>query len=349
MFTAILASLTGLLCGLWLQDVTASTLGLAPFACTSLGLLLGLVILEMKEQKKENLKTKESLDKHSDILKKTRDELLETRSHLALMTARADEIGSLLEHDKHTYYRFFMNTTNAMRHSLAKITALCRALNNTVSDEKQKKMLRQLMENTADLSLMLGNTLNFVKVEAGAWTEETDVFSIKDALRDISEKIALKTGDSSTIKIKTDADVPDIIRGDSSAFKQIFAGILLSSTTTNTSSNIEISIKLEREEEDKVWLYCEIIEKQKFKSTDTHTQTESIEEFDAVKLASEISKKLIQRIGGWLMLEERPSNIHAITFLLPVIKANEKDIPNDELYTTDTYTEVVPTVSMSKK
>jgi PAS domain S-box-containing protein len=144
--------------------------------------------------------------------------------------------------------QFLANMSHEIRTPMNVVIGMAHLLENTELSNKQKEYLSALKLSSDNLLKLINNILDFSKIESGKLELEKHVFNLGELLKELIQTYKYKAREKNiNLFTQMDADIPDIIIGDSVRIYQILNNLI--SNAIKYTSKGEVLIKCELVEE----------------------------------------------------------------------------------------------------
>ncbi len=226
---------------------------------------------------------------------------------------------------------FLANMSHEIRTPLNVIVGAGDLLLREEPTEKQAEYVEIIQNSSAVLLELINNILDFSKIEAGKMPLEQipfNLFSLIDSLLELFRELTAAKG--LDLSVDWASDLPEILIGDSTRFKQILVNLL--SNALKFTEQGSITLYAERREQDGQE-YCVVrvqdtgigISKEKIKDLfNCFTQADGSisRKYGGTGLGLTICLKLTQLMGGELSVESSPGAGSLFTVAIPLSSSN---------------------------
>lgn len=228
--------------------------------------------------------------------------------------------------------QFLANMSHEIRTPLNVVVGMAHLLENSELNNKQKEYLSALKLSSDNLLKLINNILDFSKIESGKLELEKHSFNLSDLIKELFQTHKFKAREKNiNLFTQMDADIPELIVGDSVRIYQILNNLL--SNAIKYTPQGEVLIKCERVAE--TGQYSSI----KFSVRDTgigiapekhkrifETFVQAGEEttrlFGGTGLGLSIVRKLIEMHGSTIRLDSQTGNGATFSFTINFDKPN---------------------------
>lgn len=269
-----------------------------------------------------------SIGIHLDITgqKRLEEELIKQRED-AEKSKRAKEI-------------FFANMSHEIRTPMNAIVGMGEQLSKTDLDSHQTKFLSAIQNSASHLMVIIKDILDLSKLEAGKMTIETIGFRPFVLQEHIVRLMSPKAEDKGLdFEIgKWDAGIQEVLKGDPIRITQILLNLTSNAIKFTESGKVSITSNLVRDSRENQVISFEIEDtgigmEEEFLSKDfeKYAQEDSTitRKFGGTGLGLNITKELVNLMGGDLKIESQKGVGTRVTVTLTLSKGSIKDLPID--------------------
>lgn len=220
---------------------------------------------------------------------------------------------------------FFAHINHEIRSPLNSIIGFLDVLRETQLNEQQTEYVRTVHRCSETLLHIVGNVLDFSKLENGALSVEPHLFNFKELHREVLDMFILTSSMKGlSLELKMDNQIPEIVKLDSQLLKQILINLIGNAVKFTTRGKIEVEVQKEALHSLYTW---------SVKDTGCGIKEENIENlFDSfyqerasgpstqrgTGLGLSISKNFIEAMGGRISVCSQLGEGTVFTFSLPV-------------------------------
>jgi signal transduction histidine kinase len=316
----------------------------------------------LQNLKKENTLKKESIEKVKQTLTildkknvsgiKDSDDLAEIIDLLNDQISIKNELEQTLVFAKENAEKaakaksdFLSVMSHEIRTPLNAIIGNIHILKQEVHLPHQEEFISTLHISAMNLINLINDILDFSKIEDGKIKFDNKPFSLKNLLSDVRSTNKFKADEhQNTINLHIDANVPDLVLGDSLRLGQLMNNLVSNAIKFTSNGQININISVEGESQDPTFVKFSVvdngigIEKENIiKIFERFTQANSniTREHGGSGLGLAIIKKLLVLMGADICVESEFGKGSNFYFTLPFVKDHtlpitEKDVESNE-------------------
>ena len=232
---------------------------------------------------------------------------------------------------------FLANMTHEIRTPLTGIIGVADLLAGTELTPQQSEYLQMLRTSTEFLHTIVNDTLDFSKLEAGAFESRREEFVLLELLvRSIDPFRALAEKKGLTLEAYLSEDLPAIIVSDRRSIRQILNNLLSNAVKFSTSGTVTVSAEIGRREELVRFSVCDdgpgINEEERDKLFKRFSQA-GTDGPGGSGLGLAISRRLVMLLGGEIDFENRESGGARFWFEIPykTVVASTSEPAGDEV------------------
>ncbi len=138
---------------------------------------------------------------------------------------------------------FFAHLNHEIRSPLSSIIGFLEVLKETRLDAQQTEYVRTAHRCSNMLMQIIGNVLDFSKLESGALRVEPHVFNFRELHHEVLDMFILAISSKGvSLELKVDNQIPDIVKLDSQLLKQILINIVGNAVKFTDRGRIEVEV-----------------------------------------------------------------------------------------------------------
>lgn len=205
--------------------------------------------------------------------------------------------------------------SHEIRNPLGVIINVINLLEDNNMDDDSKTYFKILSSASKHMSNLLNDLVDFSKIESGLVLLENTSFNLHDEVQLLLQSFHInQIIDNNTFSLEFDQQIPQILRGDITRYKQILYNLLGNANKFTSNGQIIIKISQTQRIDNKVRLLTQITDngigmtedelKDIFKPFSQSNQTIT-RKYGGSGLGLTISKQLAELLGGKLMVESQ--------------------------------------------
>ncbi len=222
--------------------------------------------------------------------------------------------------------RFLAKMSHEIRTPLNGIIGMAEVALSTSLDDKQKRLLNIIDQESNHLLNIINNILDFSKIESGKLEVEKIQFNLRHLMDEVGESIGMQAAHQGIeVNVYVSPEIPHEMLGDPTRLRQVL--INLAANSLKFTHKGEVCIKTELVDLQTDWVMIRFgvedtgigIPEDKQKSIfDSFTQLDgsTTRKYGGTGLGTTISKQLIELMGGQLQLESQVGQGTQIGFVL---------------------------------
>lgn len=210
---------------------------------------------------------------------------------------------------------FLATISHEVRTPMSDIIAILELLSVSTLDDDQKTMLGTAKDSAHALLHILGDVLDYSRIESGRLTVDPVPYSVRDLLDGLMELISPRaSGRGLRLRLVTGWRVDNLLRGDAHRIRQILFNLLDNAIKFTEEGSISVVVDVERRLKDKVMIRFRvrdtgigIAEQDLATLFQPFTQAErsTTRRFGGTGLGLSISQRLAEAMGGRVWLESK--------------------------------------------
>jgi len=260
--------------------------------------------------------------------KETEMELSRTVEKLAKLNVELSEAKNIAEQSSKAKESFLANTSHEIRTPLNAIIGMSEALDRTLLSKQQKEFLQVINASSRNLLIIINDILDLSKVESGELEIDETPFSVHDLAQELLEGFHLQCQEKG---LRLDLFMDEKLNqsvwliSDPNRIKQILNNLLSNAVKFTNKGKVELSVSLMEKTKNKMKLRFSVKdtgigipnEKLNVIFKEFHQANAGISrEFGGTGLGLPISKRLVQILGGKLLVASEEAYGSEFSFVL---------------------------------
>ena len=220
---------------------------------------------------------------------------------------------------------FLANMSHEIRTPMNAVIGMAHLALKTDLTPKQQDYLTKIQSSANSLLGIINDILDFSKIEAGKLDMESVEFNLDHVLDNLANLITVKAQEKEDLEIlfATSHRVPRLLVGDSLRLGQVLINLANNAVKFTDSGEIVVSTKLGKKDEDRVTLKFSVrdtgiglTEDQIDKLFEAFSQadTSTTRKYGGTGLGLNISKLLVEMMGGKIWVESEPGRGSTFNF-----------------------------------
>ncbi|XZG69027.1 CHASE domain-containing protein [Chitinibacteraceae bacterium HSL-7] len=253
----------------------------------------------------------------------------ELEQHLRSAKVLADEASAAKS-------SFVANMSHEIRTPLNAVLGLLQLLESTALDERQHDYVSKAGTAARALLGLLNDVLDFSKIDAGKLVLEPIEFELDALLRDLGVMVGSAVYDKPMeLLFNVDADVPERLFADRMRLQQVLLNLVSNALKFTQNGQVVVSVRMDAHAAGKVTLTFSVEDSgigiateqlQKIFEGFVQAEASTTRRFGGTGLGLAISRKLIELMGGALLVESSPGVGSRFSFTLTLPCSDEARI-----------------------
>ena len=255
-------------------------------------------------------------------------------------TEELERAKKLAERSAQLKSRFLANMSHEIRTPLNAVFGITNLLSDTPLNEQQKHYIDLIQTSTDHLLVLINDILDFSKIEAGKLDVESEEFNLYDLLQNLADTVEFRLKEKD-LQFKLDMDelVPEFVVGDSVRINQVLLNLLSNAIKFTDEGEICLKVKLLESKERFASIQFSvrdtgigISKENQEKIFDLFTQggDQITRLYGGTGLGLAISKRLVEMMGGKLVLKSKENEGSTFSFSLQLHIASGEKLRREE-------------------
>ena len=234
------------------------------------------------------------------------------------------------EHANEAKSKFLANMSHEIRTPLNGIYGTLQILNQQVTSEREKAILKKAIYSTKDLNIIINDILDFSKIEAGKLVLESNVFNLHELLDYLCSDLSTMASQKNIVFKTTNHIKHAFWQGDSTRLKQVLLNIASNAIKFTATGSVTLDVDFSQEkdclvfeiEDSGIGIEQEQLQRlfQRFEQADTSTTRK----FGGTGLGLSITHSLVTLMGGNITVKSEVDVGTVFTLDIPLKQAATK-------------------------
>ncbi|MBC96784.1 MAG: hypothetical protein CME63_03485 [Halobacteriovoraceae bacterium] len=311
----------------------------------------------LKTSKGFNIGTLCVIDTKSNKLTETQRTQIETIAHEIICCIEDRAQISQLKSDLNAKSAFVASMSHELRTPLTSVIGFTDVLSeiidkNPIDIKKAKENLNILKSSSEYLVDLIGDILDFSKLEAKKFNQTKETFSLNKLLKQVYNTLQVQAEKFDVdFSINQSVATPELIYGDPTLLKQVIINLANNAIKFSNGESVKVNLDLAKSKDD--FLRIDFIdtgigmtpeEVERVFKPFVQANKSIAKKFDGTGLGLAISKEIIDLLGGKIYLVKSEKNI-GTHFAVEIPYIEKEALPEDE----DTSTKVPKNIDLDDK
>ncbi len=283
--------------------------------CLCVAVSSTLLYLRASDEIRRREETEKALKTANESNEEQNAKLMTVNAELNNAIERANRLVEETDIANRLKSEFIANMSHEVRTPLNGVIGMASMLMNTELTFEQSEFASSILSSANCLLVIVNDILDISKIEAGKLEMETLDFDLRVSLEQTVKTLSFRAQEKGLeFDFEIEPDTPSLLRGDPGRLRQVFMNLAGNAVKFTPAGKIRIRIGLDKETEASAFLRFTfqdtgigVPESLKSRVFEPFTQADAsvTRKYGGIGLGLNISKKLVERMGGDIGVESR--------------------------------------------
>jgi PAS domain S-box-containing protein len=235
---------------------------------------------------------------------------------------------------------FLANVSHEIRTPMNGIIGMSELVLQDIEEDQSRERVEMILESGESLLKLINEILDFSKIESGKINLETERFDLRERIGDTVRSFGFRSHEKKVeLILHFDPSLPEEIVGDLNRLRQVVVNLVGNAVKFTNQGHVFFSAQAKKQTAEDVTIEFTVVDTGVGIPEDDHEKifrefeqvdTSTTREFGGTGLGLAISSKIVEMMGGHLLVESSPGIGSRFSFEAKFFKSTASNTPSED-------------------